>query len=108
MDRLIVAIVATASLSACITFDTTRDASAVTLEVPNPDATLVLGAVCSASHECVSGFCSDGVCCNERCGDSCARCDGDGAGTCHAVVSAPTGSHAACATNKDACAGRCD
>jgi hypothetical protein len=32
------------------------------------------GSVCSASSECKSGFCTDGVCCREACTDACHSC----------------------------------
>jgi hypothetical protein len=36
---------------------------------------LVDGQTCKADTECYNGFCSDGVCCNERCGASCEKCN---------------------------------
>jgi hypothetical protein len=32
------------------------------------------GSVCQRGSECTSGFCTDGVCCNEACGDVCRSC----------------------------------
>jgi hypothetical protein len=32
------------------------------------------GVACVTSDECGSGFCTDGVCCNEKCDDVCASC----------------------------------
>ena len=33
-----------------------------------------LGAKCTTATECGSGFCTDGVCCQEACKDTCASC----------------------------------
>jgi hypothetical protein len=33
------------------------------------------GVACGADSECGTGFCTDGVCCNERCNDTCAACN---------------------------------
>ncbi len=33
-----------------------------------------LGATCTAASDCGSGFCTDGVCCQEACKDTCASC----------------------------------
>jgi hypothetical protein len=33
------------------------------------------GVACVAGDECNSTFCSDGVCCNEKCGDVCVSCN---------------------------------
>jgi hypothetical protein len=42
------------------------------------------GVACATSDECGSGFCTDGVCCNEKCDDVCASCNlsADTKGTC--------------------------
>jgi hypothetical protein len=44
-----------------------------------------LGLACSDGSECLSGFCSDGVCCDEACGDGCETCDGLSPGTCETL-----------------------
>ncbi|MEL6339341.1 MAG: hypothetical protein AAFQ65_05490 [Myxococcota bacterium] len=44
------------------------------------------GQVCASDNECVSGFCTDGVCCPSRCGDTCRDCR---SGTCAEVRNAP-------------------
>jgi hypothetical protein len=46
-----------------------------------------LGATCAQDADCHSGFCSDGVCCNERCDGICRSCS-QVLGTCSAVRSA--------------------
>ncbi len=41
------------------------------------------GQSCAGNNECLSGFCGDGVCCNNACAGTCARCDLPGnVGTC--------------------------
>ena len=36
--------------------------------------TLGNGSKCSTDAQCATGFCTDGVCCSERCNDICASC----------------------------------
>jgi hypothetical protein len=38
------------------------------------DAGLAQGTPCTLNSQCESGFCSDGVCCNSRCGGPCDNC----------------------------------
>ncbi len=46
----------------------------------------VLGAACSASTECLSAFCADGVCCNSVCTGACVACNQTGTlGSCTAA-----------------------
>ena len=33
-----------------------------------------LGSFCSSDEECITGFCTDGHCCDSRCHDECAYC----------------------------------
>jgi hypothetical protein len=33
-----------------------------------------IGSACSAGNQCASGFCADGVCCNEACDGTCRTC----------------------------------
>lgn len=47
---------------------------AVDLTPDTPPDDLPLGARCGGRNECRSGFCFDGVCCNERCEDGCSAC----------------------------------
>lgn len=82
--------------------------SETTAEVFFPESQ---GSSCLQDAECSSGYCTDGVCCEERCFDSCARCDSAGQrGRCvPSAASAPAAvGHPACAATTDACAGRCD
>jgi len=40
------------------------------------------GSPCTSRDQCASGFCSDGVCCNQDCRGSCMSCAGATPGTC--------------------------
>ncbi len=49
-------------------------------------APVVNGAACGCDADCGSGFCTDGVCCNDRCGETCKACNIQGApGICSFV-----------------------
>lgn len=53
------------------------------------------GAACTASVQCTTGFCADGVCCDSACSGSCDRCNQMGtAGTCSPAASDDPGSPA--------------
>lgn len=39
---------------------------------------LDLGEACVSPTECLSGFCADGVCCNQACAEAGAVCNDDG------------------------------
>jgi MYXO-CTERM domain-containing protein len=66
------------------------------------------GEACDAANECTSGFCADGVCCNEACEGRCEACDGtNSGGTCRAVSGAPRGDREPC-TGEAPCAGTCN
>ncbi|MBL8717532.1 MAG: hypothetical protein JNL79_16215, partial [Myxococcales bacterium] len=84
-----------ACTSACATeADCTKDAwcAGTTCVARKAD-----GVTCSASKECVSGVCADGVCCNTACDGACEACAETGkVGTCVAVSGAPRGGHPAC------------
>ncbi len=45
-----------------------------------------LGRGCGSDGGCVTGVCSDGVCCTERCDGVCLRCDGGEPGRCVEVA----------------------
>ena len=50
-----------------------------------------VGVACAGAHECASGFCTDGVCCDTTCSGACQACSaakkGSGTdGTCGAVA----------------------
>src|SRR2546421_748948 len=58
------------------------------------------GAVCAKDADCGSKFCSQGVCCNERCGGVCQQCNLDQSrGVCAPV---PLGGADPSGTCKDA------
>ena len=50
-------------------------AVAVTITlVAKPGTSKAAGASCTTATECASGFCTDDVCCQESCKDTCASC----------------------------------
>lgn len=61
-----------------------------------------LGDVCGSDNECESTFCSDGVCCNDECGNACQRCDASG--SCVTVLSAEDSGQCDDAHRTGACA----
>ncbi len=67
---------------------------------------LAPGATCSASDQCRSGFCTDGVCCGSRCDGQCEVCNAT-PGTCTAVTGAPLGGRGAC-MGTGTCGGACN
>jgi len=61
--------------------------------VPRKD----LGVACTASTQCKSGTCVDGVCCNRACDGQCEACDVAGSvGTCGPVNGEPHGARTKC------------
>ena len=54
------------------TSDTNSDVGAGEVVNPNGKAN---GLACVTDDECGTAFCTDGVCCNERCKDVCASCN---------------------------------
>ncbi len=51
------------------------DAVSVTITLAeSPGTSKGLGATCTTAGECGSGFCTDGVCCQEACKETCASC----------------------------------
>jgi len=65
-----------------------------------------LGGACSGTNQCTSGFCADGVCCNNACGGTCEACvktkTGVSDGHC-AAVSSGTDPDSECAADGTAC-----
>ena len=67
------------------------------------------GTACDSDNECLSGFCADGVCCNQACFGQCEACNLTASrGTCSAVTGAPQPGHAPCVGAGTVCAGGCD
>ncbi len=62
------------------------------------------GGVCDGDNECLSGFCTDGVCCEERCGGTCQR--GSEQGSCVAVTSGEDPGTCASCISDGSCDGR--
>ncbi|MEL7306125.1 MAG: hypothetical protein AAGJ56_09885, partial [Myxococcota bacterium] len=62
------------------------------------------GDVCDGDDECSSGFCTDGVCCEERCGGTCQRCGEQG--SCVAVTSGEDPGTCASCFSDGSCDGR--
>jgi hypothetical protein len=55
-------------------------------EMPPTDTTAVNGTPCAFDSHCQSEICSDGVCCDARCGGVCQACNLEGStGTCSPV-----------------------
>jgi MYXO-CTERM domain-containing protein len=59
--------------------------------------------------ECASGFCVDGLCCDQACGGQCEACDVvPNEGTCVPVTGPPHGTRAECESDGSECAGECN
>jgi uncharacterized repeat protein (TIGR01451 family) len=70
---------------------------------------LVDGNACQAGGDCRTGYCVDGVCCNEACNGQCEACDLSGrSGICSVVTGAPRGGRGDCAGDGSVCSGTCD
>jgi MYXO-CTERM domain-containing protein len=67
------------------------------------------GEDCTRTEQCASGFCVDGVCCNNGCGDLCQACDVPGfIGSCVQVPSGPPhGDRGECEGAGGPCEGEC-
>ncbi|MFI5299509.1 MAG: hypothetical protein ACHREM_15575 [Polyangiales bacterium] len=66
-------------------------------------------ATCTAGNQCSSGFCVDGVCCNNQCTGQCQACAETGnVGNCIAVKGIPRTPRADCTGTGTACYGQCD
>jgi hypothetical protein len=76
-------------------------------DIVNPGG-MANGASCTKGSECGTGFCTDGVCCNEACQDTCASCNlTNTKGTCTAYA-ADTDPEFECSPNPDAGSGSSD
>jgi hypothetical protein len=72
------------SMGACNTkCDTNADCGPGIACVANSCGKFTNGGTCTSASQCASGFCVDGVCCNEACGGACRSCALSSArGTC--------------------------
>lgn len=68
------------------------------------------GDPCTTGVQCSTGYCFDGVCCNQPCGGQCKACNEPGnPGACVPVTGEPRGSRAKCAgAAGEPCQGQCD
>ncbi len=70
-----------------------------------PPTRKVLGAACSGTGDCESGFCVDGVCCESACDASCLACNQSAAsGSCRPLVGEDDLSPASSCTGSRTCA----
>ncbi len=54
-------------------------------EAANPNGS-ILGVACGTNGDCQSGFCTDGVCCNNACSGTCEKCNlAPSMGTCSPI-----------------------
>ncbi len=66
-------------------------------------------ATCADARECGSGYCADGVCCDQACTGQCQACgEPSSAGTCIAVKGKPRTPRTDCAGSGTTCGGQCD
>jgi hypothetical protein len=74
----------------------------------------MMGALCTKSTECASGFCADGVCCSTVCDQSCMACStdktGSATGTCAPVKAGMPHANDCVAADPTTCGhdGKCD
>ncbi len=73
--------------SSPVSFDTVAPVD--TESVDTAPAALSQGSACSADRQCRSGFCVDGVCCNEECRGACRTC-ARMPGVCRDIMSTAT------------------
>jgi hypothetical protein len=66
------------------------------------------GGSCTRDTQCVSKFCADGVCCDQRCGGTCQACNSSGTCKPIAAMMQPAGGHGTCTTDGTSCGGYCD
>jgi MYXO-CTERM domain-containing protein len=69
-------------------------------------ATKPLGTQCNDAHQCATGFCTDGVCCDSACDGQCQACSAEG--KCAPTKGAPIAGRKACAGDPEQCGGSCD
>jgi len=70
---------------------------------PTPNQT------CTEAAQCASGFCVDGICCNEACTGTCVSCNqAQSPGTCLPVVGAEDASASTPCTGTNICTGSAD
>ena len=100
---------ATACIDSC---STNTECSAGNVCTNGRCGTKGLGATCTAASDCASGFCVDGLCCEEACAGTCRACNLPGAaGTCANVPVGNTdlgGNCAATAASQCGNSGVCD
>jgi hypothetical protein len=66
------------------------------------------GVACSRNEQCLSGACTDGVCCDSSCPGTCSSCAlPEHVGVCSAVTGAPAPARGSC-HGAGLCAGTCD
>ncbi len=66
------------------------------------------GTTCDRGEHCLSGYCTDGVCCSAPCGGPCQACDvKDRRGQCELISGPPRPGHSTCAPYLTCDAGRC-
>jgi hypothetical protein len=110
--------VACMSTSACLPSSCTTDNNCNTGSFCDPSshtctAKRDLGGTCSGGTQCTSGFCADGVCCNNACDGTCEACvqskTGVASGHC-AAVSSGTDPDNECSSDGTTCGhtGACD
>lgn len=80
-----------------------------TLSMPAQIFNAVDGTTCSRNDDCISGYCTDGVCCNVPCGGACETCDSkDHKGVCSPISGTPRVGHSSCAPFLACTEGACD
>ncbi len=57
------------------------------------------GLTCASANQCISGFCTDGVCCGSGPCGTCQACNVNGAGSCAALTAGTTAPSGQCGAN---------